>query len=166
MDRLRIAILGIVHQKGLDFLKNKNFDVFEINNFEAEYLKEKLEFVDGILLRTSKLNEDILRHCTKLKIISRHGVGYDNVDADYLNKKKIALGITSKSNAVSVAEHVMAFFIYLTKNLSSSDHLVRQGNFKKKSELPDFFELFEKKYLSLALEELEKKLQRDAMVLI
>ena len=160
MDRLKIAILGIVHQKGLDFLKNKNFEVFEINNFEAEYLKEKLEFVDGILLRTSKLNEDILRHCTKLKIISRHGVGYDNVDADYLNKKKIALGITSKSNAVSVAEHVMAFFIYLTKNLSSSDHLVRQGNFKKKSELPDFFELYEKKVLIIGFGRIGKEVAK------
>ena len=50
MDRLKIAILGIVHQKGLDFLKNKNFEVFEINNFEAGYLKEKLEFVDGLSL--------------------------------------------------------------------------------------------------------------------
>ena len=37
--------------------------------------------------------------------------------------------------------------MYLTKNLSTSDKLVRDGNFKKKSELPDFFELYEKKVL-------------------
>ena len=147
MNKIKVAILGIVHQKGLDFLRQKDFEVFEVKNFEPEYLKEKLEFVDGILLRTSKLDKNILKNCSKLKIISRHGVGYDNVDADYLNQKKIALGITSKSNAVSVAEHVMTFFMYLTKNLSTSDKLVRDGNFKKKSELPDFFELYEKKVL-------------------
>ena len=33
-----------------------------------------------VLLRVSKLNENILKHCPKLKAISRHGVGYDNVD--------------------------------------------------------------------------------------
>ena len=115
MNKIKVAILGIVHQKGLDFLRQKDFEVFEVKNFEPEYLKEKLEFVDGILLRTSKLDKNILKNCSKLKIISRHGVGYDNVDADYLNQKKIALGITSKSNAVSVAEHVMTFFMYLTK---------------------------------------------------
>ena len=147
MNKIKVAILGIVHQKGLDFLRQKDFEVFEVKNFEPEYLKEKLEFVDGILLRTSKLDKNILKNCSKLKIISRHGVGYDNVDANYLNQKKIALGITSKSNAVSVAEHVMTFFMYLTKNLSTSDKLVRDGNFKKKSELPDFFELYEKKVL-------------------
>ena len=147
MNKFKIAILGLVHQKGLDFLKEKGFEIFEVKNFEPKFLREKLELVDGILLRTSKLDESILKHCHKLKIISRHGVGYDNVDADYLNKKKIALGITSTSNAVSVAEHVLAFFIQLTKNLSLSDSLVRNGNFKRKSELPDFFELYNKNVL-------------------
>ena len=147
MNKMKVAILGSVHQKGWDFLKENKFEVFEVKNFEIENLKKELEIVDGILLRTSKLNEDVLSHCKNLKIIARHGVGYDNVDINYLNKKKIALGITSTSNAVSVAEHVMSFFIYLTKNLSLSNNLVKQGSFKKKSELPDFFELYEKNVL-------------------
>ena len=115
---MKIAILGTVHPKGLEFLKNNEFEVFEVDNFEIQSLKESLKNVDGILLRTSKLDQDILKHCDNLKIISRHGVGYDNVDLDFLNKNKIALGITSTSNAASVSEHVMSFFIYLTKNLS------------------------------------------------
>jgi D-3-phosphoglycerate dehydrogenase len=147
MNKMKVAILGSVHQRGWDFLKQSKFEAFEVKNFEIENLKKELEFVDGILLRTSKLNQDILSNCKNLKIIARHGVGYDNVDINYLNNNKIALGITSTSNAVSVAEHVMSFFIYLTKNLSLSNSLVKQGNFKKKSELPDFFELYEKNVL-------------------
>jgi D-3-phosphoglycerate dehydrogenase len=41
----------------------------------------------------------------------------------------------------------MSFFIYLTKNLSLSDSLVKQGNFERRSTLPNFFELFKKKVL-------------------
>ena len=141
---MKIAILGTVHPKGLEFLKNNEFEVFEVGNFEIQSLKESLKNVDGILLRTSKLDKDILQHCDNLKIISRHGVGYDNVDLDFLNNNKIALGITSTSNAASVSEHVMSFFIYLTKNLSLSDSLVKEGNFDKRSQLPDFFELYKK----------------------
>jgi len=147
MDKMKVAIVGTVHQKGLEFLKDNKFEVLEVSDFDNQNLKNELKFVDGILLRTSKLDEDILSHCINLKIISRHGVGYDNVDIDFLNKNKIALGITSTSNAVSVAEHVMSFFIYLTKNLSLSDSLVKQGNFERRSTLPNFFELFEKKVL-------------------
>ena len=139
MDKMKVAIVGEVHQKGLEFLKENEFEVLEVSNFDDQILKNELKFVDGILLRTSKLDEDILSHCINLKIISRHGVGYDNVDIDYLNRNKIALGITSTSNAVSVAEHVMSFFIYLTKNLSLSDSLVKQGNFERKSESTPYF---------------------------
>jgi D-3-phosphoglycerate dehydrogenase len=160
MDKMKVAVVGTVHQKGLEFLKDNGFEVLEVSDFNNQSLKDDLKFVDGILLRTSKLGEDILRHCTNLKIISRHGVGYDNVDIDYLNRNKIALGITSTSNAVSVAEHVMSFFIYLTKNLSLSDSLVKQGNFERKSELPNFFELYKKKVLIVGFGRIGKEVAK------
>ena len=157
---MKIAILGTVHPKGLEFLKNNEFEVFEVENFEILSLKESLKNVDGILLRTSKLDQDILQHCDNLKIISRHGVGYDNVDLDFLNNNKIALGITSTSNAASVSEHVMSFFIYLTKNLSLSDRLVKKGNFDKRSQLPDFFELYKKKVLIIGFGRIGKEVAK------
>ena len=44
-----------------------------------------------VILRVSKLDENILKHCKKLKAISRHGVGIDNVDLDYIKKNNISL---------------------------------------------------------------------------
>ena len=157
---MKVAILGTVHPKGLEFLKENDLQVIEVKNFENQSLKAELKFVDAILLRTSILDENILQHCNNLKIISRHGVGYDNVDLDYLNKKKIALAITSTSNAVSVSEHVMSFFMYLTKNLSLSDSYVKQGNFDKRSELPDIFELYRKKVLIMGFGRIGKEVAK------
>ena len=160
---MKVAILGTVHPKGLEFLKENDLQVIEVKNFENQSLKEELKFVDAILLRTSKLDKNILQHCNNLKIISRHGVGYDNVDLDYLNERKIALGITSTSNAVSVSEHVMSFFIYLTKNLSLSDSYVKQGNFDKRSELPDIFELYKKKVLIMGFGRIGKEVAKRCL---
>ncbi len=160
---MKIAILGMVHPKGIEFLRDNEFEVFEVENFEIQSLKESLKSVDGILLRTSKLDQDILQHCDNLKIISRHGVGYDNVDIDFLNKNKIALSITSTSNAASVSEHVMSFFIYLTKNLSLSDSLVKEGNFDKRSQLPDFFELYKKKVLIIGFGRIGKEVAKRCL---
>lgn len=160
---MKVAILGTVHPKGLEFLKENDLQVIEVKNFENQSLKEELKFVDAILLRTSKLDKNILQHCNNLKIISRHGVGYDNVDLDYLNERKIALGITSTSNAVSVSEHVMSFFIYLTKNLSLSDSYVKQGNFDKRSELPDIFELYRKKVLIMGFGRIGKEVAKRCL---
>ena len=160
---MKVAVLGKVDQKGLSFLKENEFKVIEIENFEIQNLKEQLKDVDGILLRTTKLDKEILQHCDNLKIISRHGVGYDNVDLDFLNENKIALCITSTSNAVSVAEHVLSFFIYLTKNLSLSDSLVKEGNFEKRSQLPNFFELYKKKVLIIGFGRIGKEVAKRCL---
>ncbi len=160
---MKVAVLGKVDQKGLSFLRENEFNVIEIENFEIQNLKEQLKDVDGILLRTTKLDKEILEHCDNLKIISRHGVGYDNVDLDFLNDNKIALCITSTSNAVSVAEHVLSFFIYLTKKLSLSDSLVKEGNFEKRSELPNFFELYKKKVLIIGFGRIGKEVAKRCL---
>ena len=160
---MKVAVLGKVDPKGLSFLIENEFKVIEIENFEIQNLKEQLKDVDGILLRTTKLDKEILEHCDNLKIISRHGVGYDNVDLDFLNENKIALCITSTSNAVSVAEHVLSFFIYLTKKLSLSDSLVKEGNFEKRSELPNFFELYKKKVLIIGFGRIGKEVAKRCL---
>ena len=160
---MKVAVLGKVDQKGLSFLIENEFKVIEIESFEIQNLKEQLKDVDGILLRTTKLDKEILEHCDNLKIISRHGVGYDNVDLDFLNENKIALCITSTSNAVSVAEHVLSFFIYLTKNLSLSDSLVKEGNFEKRSQLPNFFELYKKKVLIIGFGRIGKEVAKRCL---
>ena len=144
---MKISIIGEIHPSGWEILKKSKFEVFEIKNFEVNNLKKELNDVDGILLRTSKLEEDVLSKCKKLKIIARHGVGYDNVDFDYLNKNKIALSITGTSNAVTVAEYVLTSFLSLARKINFADKLVKEGRFKEKKTLPDFFELFEKKVL-------------------
>ena len=141
---MKIAVIGKIHSDGLKVIKNANFQLIEVSNFEENNLIEELKNADGILIRTANLTSKVLLNCNNLKIVSRHGVGYDNVDLDYLNKNKIALGITSTSNAVSVAEHVMTSFLYLTKNINLSDKLTREGKFNDKSSLPNFFELYKK----------------------
>tara|TARA_B100000959_G_scaffold47264_1_gene48295 strand:+ start:684 stop:1652 length:969 start_codon:yes stop_codon:yes gene_type:complete len=141
---MKIAIMGEIHQDGWEVFRKIKANSFELLNFEEDKLKEQLRDVDGILLRTAKLSNDLLSHCKKLKIISRHGVGYDNVDLEYLTQNNIALGITSTSNAVSVAEHVLTSFLYLSKHIHLSDKLTREGRFNDKSSLPNFFELYQK----------------------
>ena len=145
---MRIAIIGEMHLDGWEILKKSNFEVFEVTNFDKNNLIQELKNVDGIILRTAaNLTSDVLKKCKKIKIIARHGVGYDNVDLEFLNKNNIALGITGTSNAVSVAEHVLTSFLYLTKNIHLSDQLTRRGDFKLKSSLPNFFELYKKNVL-------------------
>ena len=160
---MKIAIIGSIHQSGLNILKENNFDILEIVNLEINSLKKELEEVDGIVLRTAELKENVLSKCKNLKIIARHGVGYDNVDIKFLNKNNIALAITGTSNAVSVAEHVMTMFLYLTKKINISDLLVKKGDFIKKNTLPSFFELYNKNILILGFGRIGRELAKRCL---
>ena len=121
----KVALIGKIHSDGINILKNNQCEAIDLTNAKRNELKEILKNVEAIALRTANLDEDLLNECHKLKIISRHGVGYDNIDLNFLNKKSIALAITGTANAVSVSEHVMTMFLYLCKLINKSDALVR-----------------------------------------
>ena len=98
-------------------------------------------------MRVAKLGSDVLSKCQKLKVISRHGVGYDNVDINHLKKNNITLLITATSNALAVAEHVMYMMLSLSKGVTLYDSEVRSGNFKKNANKIETFELYKKEIL-------------------
>ena len=160
---MKVGIVGDIHPSGYEFFDKNNIKYFVTNNIEENNLTKELSDVDGIIIRTAELNENILSKSQNLKIVARHGVGYDNVDTEYLNKNKIAMAITGKANAVSVAEHVMTMMLNLTKNISKSDKLTRDNKFKEKANLPNFFELYNKKILIMGFGRIGKALAKRCL---
>ncbi|MFL2877756.1 MAG: hypothetical protein ACJZ8N_02105 [Candidatus Pelagibacter sp.] len=145
----KIAIIEEIHKDGLDLLeKNPNYEYELITDVSDENLINKLPKFDACTLRVSRLDEKILKHCPNLKAISRHGVGYDNVDLDYIKKNNISLLITATANAVAVAEHVLSMFLSLSKSIIKYDEEVRAGNFKTNSGKIKTFEILNKKYFN------------------
>ena len=79
----KIAIIEKIDDDGIKLLdKHPNFEYKLIEDISKTNLIKELPNFDGVTLRVAKLDSDILSHCKKLKAISRHGVGIDNV---YLN---------------------------------------------------------------------------------
>jgi len=156
----KIALIGEIHQDGVNILKKNNFDVVNLSHLPTKSFKFKLRDVDAIVLRTHKLNENILKDCENLKIVARHGVGYDNVNLNFLNKKNIALAITGTANAITVSEHVMAMFLYLCKSMDKSHKIVKNGNFKKRNTLLNIFELYKKNIFIMGFGRIGKALAK------
>ena len=144
----KIAIIEKIHDDGIKLLENNNDYEFKIiNDSSEENLIKILPDFDACTLRVSRLDEKILKYCNKLKVISRHGVGYDNVDLDYVRKNNISLLITATANAVAVAEHVIYMMLSVSKSINQYDQEVRLGNFKKNAQNIKTFELFNKEIL-------------------
>ena len=144
----KIAIVEKIDEAGLKILeKHSNFEYEIIENVSKKNLIKELPKYDGLTLRVAKLDSEILNHCKKLKVISRHGVGYDNVDLNFLKHNNINLLITATANAVAVAEHAMYMILSLSKGVTSYDKAVRSGDFKKNVSKIETYELFKKEIL-------------------
>ena len=157
----KIGIIEKIHESGIELLKNtKNFEYEIIEDVSQDNLIKVLPKFDGVTLRVAKLNSSILKNCKKLQVISRHGVGYDNVDLKYLKKNKIKLLITATANAVSVAEHVMYMLLSLSKGITKYDQMVRSGEFRKAVSKIETFELLNKEILILGFGRIGKILTK------
>ena len=155
----KIAVIEKIHPDGLELLKKKqDYDYELITDISEENLIKKLPEFDACTLRVSKLSESILKHCPKLKVISRHGVGYDNIDLNYIKTKNITLLITATANAVAVAEHVIYMMLSISKSINQYDAEVRSGNFKKNFSIIETFELFNKEILIIGFGRIGKSL--------
>tara|TARA_B100000427_G_scaffold323855_1_gene327970 strand:+ start:1294 stop:2259 length:966 start_codon:yes stop_codon:yes gene_type:complete len=147
-DKKKILIVQNIHKAGIELLKNNpNYEFEILENADNEILKQKIVEYDGLSIRTAKLPGTIIDLGKKLKIISRHGVGYDNIDLDSSKKNNITIAITATSNAVAVAEHVMFMLLNITKGKNMYDDTVRSGKFNERNKLPKTIELWKKNIL-------------------
>ena len=144
----KILVIQPIHEEGINLLKdNSDFEYEVVDNIDTEFLKSKIKDCDGISIRTAKLSGDVIEAANNLKIISRHGVGYDNIDLEASKKKDITLAITATANAVAVAEHVMFMILNISKRGSMYDDTVKNGKFNERNKLPKTVELWNKNIL-------------------
>ncbi len=144
----KILVIQPIHEEGINLLKNNsNFEYEVVDNVDTEFLKSKIKDCDGISIRTAKLSGEVIEVANNLKIISRHGVGYDNIDLEVSKKKDITLAITATANAVAVAEHVMFMILNISKRGSMYDDTVKNGKFNERNKLPKTVELWNKNIL-------------------
>jgi|TARA_B110001452_G_scaffold148431_1_gene123578 D-3-phosphoglycerate dehydrogenase len=157
----KIGIIDKMKDKGIDLLKSyKDFDCEIITDLSRKNLLSKLPQFDGITLRRGKIDREILNNCSKLKVIARHGVGYDSVDTICLKEKNITLLVAHNSTSTSPAEHIMFMIMNIYKGVGKFDEMVRKGDFLKAIHLniEENFELFNKTVFIVGFGRIGKKL--------
>jgi len=144
----KILVIQPIHKAGIELLKNnKNYEFEVVENVDPKYLKKKIKDCDGATIRTAKLTNDVIEESNNLKIISRHGVGYDNIDLNASKSKNVTITITATANAVAVAEHVMFMLLSISKRKNMYDNAVKQGKFEDRNKLPKTVEIWNKNIL-------------------
>lgn len=85
------------------------------------------ENIDAVILRAETFTREMIEASPSLKIISRHGVGTDNVDIPAASENGVWVTSTPGSNSNAVAEHVFALLLSLTRQVVPAANRVLAG---------------------------------------
>ncbi len=132
----KVLVFGSIHRKAEEYLATQDDLIFEVMSDPGAAIPlDALEGVDAVLIRYGVLTEAHLEGAGCLKVVSRHGVGTDNLPVSALTKRGVPVTIVGPVNAVSVAEQTMAMMLFLAKKVAAYDGAVREGNWKLRESL-------------------------------
>jgi len=94
-------------------------------------VKDMIVDCDGVIAGTEPYTKETIEGCKKLKVISRVGVGLDNVDFESCQEKNVVVTYTPEAPADGVADLTVAQIINLLRGIVISNHLVKEGQWKR-----------------------------------
>lgn len=159
----RVLVAGRLHPSGLKILADApSLDVTYIEDTTTEAMLPHIGAAEAILLRGQPMNAQMIDDCPDLKLVSRHGVGYDAVDLQAMNARGIALSIVGDVNAQAVAEHAMMLLLACSRRLIAYDQSVRpEGDWNYRNDLVAR-EVFQKTLLIIGLGRIGRRLAKMA----
>lgn len=86
---------------------------------------------EALIIGRETIDEAFLRQCPRLKIISKYGVGLDNIDLEACDRHSIKIGWTGGVNKTSVAELTLAFMLGAAHNVFYTGTELKKGNWFK-----------------------------------
>ena len=139
----KVLILQDIDPAGKEYLKEHNCDLFiSQEQTEEGYIKEIREIQPEVLFaRIHLVSAAMMDAASTIKVIARHGVGYDGVDLEHATAKKIKVVCVPEGNFISVAEHAMLLILACAKRYGQLSEAFREGNYGIRNDILEACEL-------------------------
>ena len=118
--------LSILDRKGLKIIHNPLG-----RKLNANELVDQASDAVGIIAGTEIYNEGVLDNLSHLKVISRLGVGMDNIDMEFGRQKNIKILKTKTTPAPAVAELTLGLMLDVARKISGQNQSLKSGTWKK-----------------------------------
>ena len=162
-NKKKVLMVQGLHEEGQKLLLARDdIEPITIMSADENEILEAAKDVHGITVRTANISRKIIENSKNLKVVSRHGVGYDSVDVEALNDCNIPLAIAAHSNMISVAEHAMFMLLALSKNVFYYDDFARKADWTTRWDIRAW-DLAEKSLLVIGYGRIGSKLVKRAL---
>lgn len=113
----------------------KLFPNAKLNLEQKRFSKaELIDFIgdsDGVIVGLEPIDDEVLKQCERLKIVSKYGVGLNNIDLEACKNRGVKIGWSGGVNKLSVAEMTLGFMLMLSRNLFVTSNRLKNGVWNK-----------------------------------
>lgn len=108
----KVAIDGIRHE-----VEAAGFELALLEKYaEKRQLLDAVADADALIIRSDKVDSEVLDAAKNLRIVVRAGAGYDNIDLAAATAHKVVAMNTPGQNANAVAELALGLLVYAVRN--------------------------------------------------
>jgi D-3-phosphoglycerate dehydrogenase len=125
----RVLVTENIHAAGWETLKRETEPVAWPGQ-DTQPLAEAVADVQAVLVRVAKLSADVIKAAKTLKIIGKHGVGYDNIDIPAATASGVIVTNTPLANSTSVAEHALALLLAVARRIGETERDLTRGTMR------------------------------------
>ena len=122
-----------IDPSGIDLLRPVAELTFLQGYASPEAFATAVHDADAIFCRSGTIDASVVDAAPKLKIVSRHGVGYDNVDVDACTRRGIVVTTTGEANSQSVSELAIGMMLSLCRELPRANADMDAGRWERTS---------------------------------
>jgi D-3-phosphoglycerate dehydrogenase / 2-oxoglutarate reductase len=109
-----------------------DFEVRHCAGSDREALLAAVPDASALLIRSAtQVDAEVLAAAPKLRIVSRAGVGLDNVDVAAATRAGVTVANAPQSNVVSVAELTVGLIISMARNIPAASVSVHSGEWRR-----------------------------------
>src|SRR5262245_54158967 len=124
-----------MHDSGLRMLREAG-ELRMASSLDPATLRCEVVGADALIIRTGGVIDAALLDAGRgLKVVGRHGVGYDQIDVEAATARGIQVVYTPGANTQSVAEHVFALMIGLSKHFPRMTAALAAYNYHARTSL-------------------------------
>ncbi len=117
-------------------------EVVEYNFSSPEEVPERVADADILIINKIPINESTIGSARNLKLVCVTATGTNNLDKEYLDKRKIAWRNVAGYSTESVAQHTFSMLFYLLEHMAYYDNYVKAGKYINDTMFTHFDKVF------------------------
>ncbi|MCY4244925.1 MAG: 3-phosphoglycerate dehydrogenase [Gammaproteobacteria bacterium] len=125
-----ILVAGRIADAGMEILARAGAAVEVMEAPTPDAIAAAIPRFDALIIRVAPMPAACVASARRLRVVSRHGVGYDNLPMPELTARGIPVAVVGAVNAAPVAEHALWFMLTLARRGIGGHRRVAAGSWR------------------------------------